>query len=131
MNNALLIENVPEYKEAVVLQELPPTWLTKSCVIDPRLFGFPASRSRIYLIAWDPEAVSWRADVQVEDVVEALTSFVTRDASIFFWKQLPKSNLSGAQALWPQNELKTNLSLFRFKGWLCLPSNRKCPQVVV
>ncbi|CAK9060883.1 Uncharacterized protein SCF082_LOCUS31987, partial [Durusdinium trenchii] len=29
----------------------------------------------IYLIAWDPEAVSWRADVQVEDVVEALTSF--------------------------------------------------------
>ena len=95
-NNALLIENVPEYSPAVVRSELPATWDLKSCVIDPRIFGLPAARSRIYLVAWDTTKVFWRSEIQIEDIIEALTA---RDASIFFWKSCPKSDLTVAQAL--------------------------------
>jgi site-specific DNA-cytosine methylase len=86
-NNALLIENVPEYSPAVVRSELPATWDLKSCVIDPRIFGLPAARSRIYLVAWDTTKVFWRSEIQIEDIIEALTA---RDASIFFLEVMPK-----------------------------------------
>lgn len=98
-NNALLIENVPEYSPAVVRSELPATWDLKSCVIDPRMFGLPAARARIYLIAWDTTKVFWRSEIQIEDIIEALTARVIKDASIFFWKSCPKSDLTVAQAL--------------------------------
>ena len=97
-NDALLIENVPEYSPDVVRAELPDTWDLKYCVIDPRIFGLPAARSRIYLVAWDTTKAFWRPEIQIEDIVEALTAQVVRDASMFFRKSCPKSNLTVAQA---------------------------------
>lgn len=110
-NNALLIENVPEYSPAVVRSELPATWDLKSCVIDPRMFGLPAARARIYLIAWDTTKVFWRSEIQIEDIIEALTARVIKDASIFFWKSCPKSDLTVAQAL------RLILSMFIMQEW--------------
>ena len=99
MNDALLIENVPEYKQELVQSQLPDDWSTRGCVIDPRQFGLPAARARVYIIAWRNSKVAWRPDINLEDIIEALTASVIKDASIFFWKSCPQSHLSTAQVL--------------------------------
>ena len=106
MCHVLLVENVPEYGEVIVASELGPLWSTKSCVIDPRIYGVPASRSRRYIIAWRKSAVQWREDVRLEDIIEVLTSHVVADAGIFFWKECPKTKLSAAQAFWLTYEIE-------------------------
>ena len=110
--HALLVENVPEYGEVIVASELGPLWSTKSCVIDPRIFGVPASRSRRYIIAWCKETVQWREDVHLEDIIDILTSYVVADAGIFFWKECPKTNLSAAQVVWLTYEIISHLIWF-------------------
>lgn len=109
--HALLVENVPEYGEVIVASELGPLWSTKSCVIDPRIYGVPASRSRRYIIAWCKAAVQWREDVQLEGIIDVLTSYVVADAGIFYWKECPKTNLSTAQVVWLTYECFDGLNL--------------------
>ena len=57
MAAVLVLECVPEYQESLVQKKLGPEWDTKGCTIDPRIFGLPVARARIYLIAWKNKKV--------------------------------------------------------------------------
>ena len=57
MADVLVLENVPEYETSLVQKKLGPEWDTKGCTIDPRIFGLPVARARIYLIAWKNKKV--------------------------------------------------------------------------
>ena len=96
----MIIENVPEYKEHIIAQELGSEWKIVTAVLDPRALGVPASRARIYAIAWRSSKVQWRPEVHLETVIEALTSRLVADASIFYWMDAPKSTLTPAQDNW-------------------------------
>lgn len=50
--DAMIIENVPEYPPSIPLGRLGPGWAAQHCILDPRIFGIPASRSRFYMIAY-------------------------------------------------------------------------------
>ena len=100
LHDVMLIENVPEYKQEIIANQLGNEWEIKSAVLDPRALGIPASRSRIYAIAWRSSKVRWRPEVHLETVIEALTSRLVADASIFYWMDAPKSTLTPAQVNW-------------------------------
>ncbi|CAK8990645.1 unnamed protein product [Durusdinium trenchii] len=68
-SDAMLIENVPEYPESLIKQELGPGYSVRSIVIDPRILGIPAARTRRYAIAWRHSKVKWRPEINLEDVV--------------------------------------------------------------
>lgn len=94
----LIIENVPEYGETHIRDELGPEWGIRSHVIDPRIFGIGAARSRLYAICWKVKTIHWREDVSMEAILEALTASVEFGAGGFFWQDLPKDTLTQAQA---------------------------------
>ena len=95
--NVMIIENVPEYKAEIIERELGKQWSIKHCIIDPRVLGVPACRTRLYAIAWKHAEVNWRNDLIMEDVIEVLTSRVVGNAGAFFWDDLPKTQLRPAQ----------------------------------
>lgn len=98
--DALLVENVPEYRVEVIKSELGDKWLTKHCILDPRVFGVAAARTRLYCIAYHSERVTWREDVVLEEVIDQLTSSVVATAGSFYWDTLPASILTPNQVYW-------------------------------
>ena len=54
-----IVENVPDYPEKGLLNQLrrksKAPWKMAYLVIDPRLLGFLAARTRKYIIAWPAE----------------------------------------------------------------------------
>ena len=108
----LIVENVPQYKPELVRQKLGNAWTVKHCIIDPRLFGLPAARSRIFLLCYKHKRVTWRKEVSLETVLSALTSQVTADASMYLWRKLPPSALSKAKDTHGAGET-------RVLTWLC------------
>ena len=99
MADCLLIENVPEYNQSVVEERLGSEWEVRGVVFDPRVLGLPAARSRRYLYALKKSRVRWNSDIKLEDVIDALTSSVVRDAGMWWWDDLPRSSLTAAQAV--------------------------------
>ncbi|CAK9061767.1 unnamed protein product, partial [Durusdinium trenchii] len=97
MADVLILENVTEYSPELVQSQLGKSWTLQHCKIDPRLFGLPAARARIYLIAYKHDIVSWRQEVSLELVLGALASRVVRDAGMYTWMSLPPMTLSAAQ----------------------------------
>lgn len=96
--NALLIENVPNYQISLVQQRLGPKWQTKHAVIDPRNFGIPCARSRLYVLAWRRDSVRWRQDVDLAEALDILSARTVAGAAACFWKNdLPPSSLTPAQ----------------------------------
>lgn len=64
ISDVMLIENVPEYEKHIIASELGNTWdLDMSAVIDPRIFGIPAARPRLYVLAFNKDKVQPRPDV--------------------------------------------------------------------
>lgn len=94
----LLVENVAEYPLTVIENQLGSEWGMKHAILDPRAFGVPASRARLYALCWRKSKIRWRADVILEDMLDLFTAQVTSDASLFFWKTLPPSVLTPSQA---------------------------------
>ncbi|CAL1133840.1 unnamed protein product [Cladocopium goreaui] len=92
--DVLVVENVPQYQSSTVEEELGEDWRVRYCVIDPRIVGLPAARSRIYLICYNKKVVRWRPDITLESVLGALTSRVITDASMYLWMELPPDTLS-------------------------------------
>ena len=98
--DVILVENVTEYPPETVSTHLGPEFTLNFCKIDPRLFGLPASRARIFLIAYRHSVVRWRPDVSLDSVLGALVSRVVSTADMYFWMKLPKSILTAAQETW-------------------------------
>ena len=98
--DVILVENVTEYPPETVSTHLGPEFTLNFCKIDPRLFGLPASRARIFLIAYRHSVVRWRPNVSLDSVLGALVSRVVSTADMYFWMKLPKSILTAAQETW-------------------------------
>lgn len=96
--DALVLENVPEYDPSIIRSELGSKWDLRSVVLDPRIFGIAACRSRLYAIAFKKEKVAWRAGITMEGLIEVLAASVCAGAGIFWWQRLPKSTLTTGQA---------------------------------
>ena len=96
--DALLIENVPGYDPEVARRHLGAAWNTQHCVLDPRVFGVPCARTRIYILAWRKSKLEWRNEIKIEDVVDAVARKVVATAGACFWQRLPESTLTEAQA---------------------------------
>ncbi|CAK9064150.1 unnamed protein product [Durusdinium trenchii] len=62
ISDIMIIENVPEYSEEIARQHLVG-WSTESVVVDPRVLGVPASRARLYILAFNEATVKRRRDV--------------------------------------------------------------------
>lgn len=95
--DVLVVENVPQYQCSTVEEELGEDWKVRSCIIDPRIVGLPAARSRIYLICYNKKVAQWRSDITLESVLGALTSRVITDASMYLWMELQPGTLSASQ----------------------------------
>ena len=93
-----ILENVPEYSEDVVKQNLKPqTWGMVSAVLDPRLFGQKTSRPRRYFICWKKDRVEWTSPYSMEAIINALRTCPVIDPLSYFWKKLPPTILSESQ----------------------------------
>ena len=129
VSDILVIENVPEYQSATASAELGPHWSLESVVLDPRLFGVPASRPRRFILAFDKRKVR-----RVEGVSLGSTGhFVKHDHLILFqyhWnanilKLHPRTLADILEALIAQNVSSADMFL-----WMkCLPSMLSPAQV--
>ncbi|CAJ1387014.1 unnamed protein product [Effrenium voratum] len=91
-----ILENVPEYQEAVVKANLPG-WSVKSKVIDPRLFGQGASRPRRYFLVWNPKTVEWNTEINMDELLSCLLCHPSLTAESYFWMDKPASKLTLSQ----------------------------------
>ena len=99
-NHVILIENVAEYSEEITRKYLGPSWACASVCIDPRNFGVPASRTRLYILAWRRDKVQWTLEgTSLQDIMACLGAKPVGGAGDFWFMNLPKSKLSEAQAL--------------------------------
>lgn len=112
-SNVLLLENVAEYPESIVQHELGPAWSLQSCRIDPRCFGAPASRTRVYMIVYKHDEVTWRSDVTLNSVLSALTSRLVATCSMYFWQRLPATVLTDSE------EARSHLACGAFFNVVC------------
>lgn len=62
ISDIMIIENVPEYSPTIP-QQLLVGWDMESLVVDPRILGVPASRARLYVLAFRKDKVKRRHDV--------------------------------------------------------------------
>ena len=98
--DVMIIENVPEYSSEIPQKKLGPEWCCESCVLDPRLFGVPSARSRVYILAYRKSAVTRNSAIKIAEVIDTLTQQVVSTAAMFWWDQSrPESKLTGAQAI--------------------------------
>ena len=63
ISDIMIIENVPEYRPSIAEEHLGDEWTTESLVVDPRVLGTPASRARLYILAFRKATVKRRKDV--------------------------------------------------------------------
>lgn len=93
-NAIAIVENVTEYCEELVRRELGDKWKVSSIKLDPRCFGFPSARARIFLVCWKHEEVQWTGSWSLRDFIMCLRSPVVMSAADYFHKNLPKTRLS-------------------------------------
>lgn len=60
IHDILILENVPEYLLSIPQSRLDARWKLLSAVIDPRVLGFPCARARLYVLAYNQNAVRMR-----------------------------------------------------------------------
>ena len=77
IHDVLLVENVPEYDTDIpqkLLDQLHDDggergmWGCMSAVVDPRIFGIPAARARLFYLAFRKDRVKLRTDVCLDCV---------------------------------------------------------------
>lgn len=98
----ILVENVTEYSEKHVQDELGSAFALTSVKIDPRIFGMGVARARIYIIAIRKSKLQWRKGFSIKDFLDSLTSRMILSASSYFWKKLPSQRLSESDESQPR-----------------------------
>ena len=94
-----VIENVTEYQIDVISKNLGPGFEIRSARLDPRIFGVPAARARLYALAINREKVQFAPWFDLEDFIDILTSRVVMSFHSYWWMDIPRSNLSAAEEL--------------------------------
>lgn len=97
-----IVENVTEYPTSLIQQKLGDDFELKSVKIDPRIFGVPCCRARLYAIAWGKDMLQWTDHFSLEDFLDCLTSQVALDALEYWWMDLPTSQLTPGEEVWLQ-----------------------------
>ena len=90
----LIIENVSEYSEQLVQRELGSDWKIMSARMDPRCFGLPCCRTRLFMICYRWKEVRWVAPFSLGVFLTCLLRRVVMTAADYFYKDLPPSQLS-------------------------------------
>ena len=86
--DVILLENVPEYElERVASRELGPAWACQAVVVDPRLFGFGASRARVYGLCWNKKNITVDSLFPILKTLEALKARAIMRAQDFYWQK--------------------------------------------
>ena len=96
-------ENVTEYELKLMRQCLGAGWSVESVCIDPQCFGLPASRARLYALAWRKDVIEWHPEVPCfKDLIKCLcaqcsTSFTCHN---YWWMNPASANtkLSASEA---------------------------------
>ena len=91
-----LIENVTEYEVDIIQGKLGPNFEVKGVRLDPRVFGLPTARPRLYALAFNKNHVQWVEGFDLMEFIDALTSQVALTASCYWWSQEPPSKLTDA-----------------------------------
>jgi len=91
-----LIENVPEYGVEIIQAKLGPNFEVKGVRLDPRVFGLPAARPRLYALAFSKCHVQWVEGFDLMKFIDALTSQVAMTVSSYWWSEGPPSKLTPA-----------------------------------
>lgn len=100
-SDILLWENVTEYDLTLLTRALGTKWQVMHACIDPQLFGLPASRTRLYVLAFRKDRLAWHPDVpDLRQLLRTLTSRVHRDFTCdkFWWSPKQTHRLSHADA---------------------------------
>lgn len=99
-SDLMLLENVTEYDEIGTIEEfLGKKWGVASARVDPRNFGYGASRPRMYAICWNKEKLQWSKNpaLSLESLLNLLLARPRMAARDFFWQDLPKSKLTASE----------------------------------
>lgn len=102
-NSIVVVENVPEYSEALVQRELGCEWALESVRLDPRVLGLPTSRARVFMLCWKKNEVLWNAPFTLTSFIHCLRSRVVMNAGNYFFLDLPKTKLTPAAAPFQQS----------------------------
>ena len=98
-----VIENVPEYEEKVVKNELGKGWDLTSVRLDPRCFGLGCARARVFMLCWRTDKVRWVSPFTLQSFVGVLLSRAVMKAGDYFFLDLPKVKLSSSAVSWLVN----------------------------
>lgn len=102
-NQMLIIENVSEYSVDLVKASLGAKWSMQVTRLDPRLFGLPVARARLYIIAYRHDRLRWASDLTLDDFVKICSSQCVLSARNLFWMTLSEQEISDAEAPWLQS----------------------------
>lgn len=95
----IIFENVPEFNMSILDESFPrDRYQIHSVKIDPRLFGLPVARPRLYALILDSHQVRWEFAGTLGDFVQNLTCQIAMPMECFFWQSLPPVDLSAAKA---------------------------------
>ena len=129
----LIIENVSEYSVPLVEEELGELWTLKVTRLDPRLFGLPVARARLYIIAFRNDELQWVSDLTLDDFVAMLSSECVMSARNLFWMTTQEKELTTAEVTKLQyscvsdledpgkNRYLQNFLCPQFRGISCIP----------
>ena len=98
-----VIENVPEYEEALVKKELGKGWDLDSVRLDPRCFGLGCARARVFIVCWRTNKVRWVSPFTLRSFVGLLRSRAVMKAGDYFFMDVPKAKLSDSAVPWLLN----------------------------
>jgi len=98
-----VIENVTEYSERLVKKELGVGWDQTSVKLDPRCFGIPCSRARIFILCWRTDRVRWVSPFNLKTFVGLLVGRVVMKARDYFFMDIPKVKLTPSAVTWLLN----------------------------
>ena len=103
MCRLMVIENVTEYSVALVQDELGREWTLVCTRLDPRLFGVPVARARLYIIAYRNDLLQWTSHLTLDDWVALFASECVLSARNLFWMRVPEAELTAAEVPWLQH----------------------------
>ncbi|CAJ1399032.1 unnamed protein product [Effrenium voratum] len=111
--DVVIVENVTEYGMRHVRAYFKPkTWGVQAVCLDPRLFGNPVARARLFLVIWNKSTVQWRPGMVFKEIVEALKLRVVMPPLNFYFQNLPRATLTPSLArgrcLSPEEALAAN-----------------------
>lgn len=93
-----IVENVPEYEEGHAMRNLDrKKWGCESVVLDPRLFGQGASRTRRYIVVWKKATVVKLPGMSISEVINALKQVPSLKAEDYFWMDTNGAPLTSSQ----------------------------------